>query len=212
MDNKGITDLLSQDLAGKFFSTNDLKSIPFGNSGVSLRPIDFGLYMDDANLQMLQLMGDSERIKRFLPSLDFSSKEKIQQLILALCKKTEMGLEFAYGIYVNNAVVGMFFVNTPDYNKAIIGLPEWTMDFFIVEPLEGKGIMLTALQRMLYFLQSSIGVKSLYVLIDQDNTRCLNLIRGLPFDPKDNSGFKIPMNNYVAPLVFECPLSLIQFR
>lgn len=206
-----IKDLLSQDLSGIFFKSEELKSVDLG-SGFSLRPIDLLIYDNDNVHTMLMAFTNTERIRKFLPSLDFSSKEKIQKWILGLCQKTEMGLEFAYGIYLNRGVIGMIFVNTPAYNKAVMGFPKWTMDFFIAEPLEGQGIMTAALVNMLHLLQSSTSADSIYALIDDDNARCLTLITKLPFDERDNSGFKNPQNNFSPPRVFECPLSHIQFE
>lgn len=211
INNDAIRNLLSQDISGKYYKIENLKSISLGN-GFSLRPIDFEIYNDDNVHTMLMAFASTERIRKFLPSLDFSSKDKIQKWIMELCQKTEMGLAFAYGINLNSAVIGVIFVNTPTYNKAAMGFPQWTMDFFIAEPLEGQGIMTVALLNMLHFLQTSTNADSIYALIDNENTRCLTLIGKLPFAERDNSGFKNPENNFSPPYVYECPLSQIRFQ
>lgn len=192
------------------FSTDDLKVINIGE-GLRLQPIDFGLILDEANIEVLTMLGLSDRIKKYLPNLDFSSKEAIEKFVMALSFKTENGLEFAYSIKANNLILGMIFVNSPTLNKQMIGLEKWTMDFFMLEPFEGQHLMKAALIRMMHFLKTTINVNDFLMLVDQDNSQCLNLIKALPMDEMDNSGFHNPQGNQLPPRVFQCSLSMIRF-
>jgi RimJ/RimL family protein N-acetyltransferase len=206
-----IAELLKEDIIDDYYSLESLKFIPCGNTGLNMRAVDAGFMEDEAFLASMQLFGNTERIKKFLPNLDFSSKEAVQKWVFAISSKTEKGWEFAYAIRINSGVVGLIMVSTPAYNKAIIGFEEWTMDFFVIEPFEGKRIMKAMLPRFLQFLKNEIEVDSIYVIIDQDNSRCLNLIANFPFDEVDNSDFTNIQNVAKAPRVFECPLWSIRF-
>jgi len=193
-----------------YFSTNDLKVISIGE-GFRLQPIDCGLILDDASQEILMKLGQSDRIKKYLPNLDFSSKDAIEKFIMGLSLKTETGLEFAYSIKVGNLILGMIFVNTPTLNEQMIGLEKWTVDFFILEPFEGKHYMKAALIRMMHFMKTSIHVDDFLMLVDQDNDKCLKLIESLPMDELDNRGFHNPEGNKFPPRVFHCPLSQLRF-
>ena len=104
MNLQALKELLGQDLSGKDFSINDLKFIPCGNNGLNLRAIDCSFLDNVPFFSTLQLFGNTERIRKFLPNLDFSSKERIQNFIWAISEKTEKGWEFGYAIRMNNGL------------------------------------------------------------------------------------------------------------
>ena len=198
--------------SSSYFSTDQLKVIPCGQTGLRLQPLDFGLILDDANKEILKKLGNSEGIKKYLPNLDFSSDESIEKFVMGLSYKTEQGLEFAYSIKANNLILGMIFVNTPAINQKLIGLNHWTLDFFILEPFEGNHYMKIGLIYMMVFLKETIGVDEFLLMVDQDNEKCLNLIKSLPVDEIDNKGFKNKDKFGTPPFVYHCPLSNINFR
>ena len=212
MDSK-LKNFLKSNFEGKYYNLNQLKPILCGNSGISLRPIDFELALNDNLLSFIpELFKSSPRVQKFLPTIDLSNKESIQKFAMLASTRTESGIEFTYGIYLNNLLVGMIFVNTPGKNKYGMGLEQWTIDFFLFEAFEGHGLMGTALPRMLLFLKQAINVNDIYFLIDTDNIRCLKFISNFPFDEIDNSGFKNIENKNKPPRVFNCPLSIINFK
>lgn len=197
-------------IIGRYFNLSDLKVISMGTQ-LSMHPVDAGIIMDgdlDLLLPMVQL---SNRIAKFLPQMNLTSKESATQFFTLLCQKTEWGLEFAYTIRANNMILGMVFVNTPFFNKKAIGLEKWTLDFMLFEPFEGKGIMYQAIARMIFFMKNTLNAKEVLCIVDADNTRCLNLMRKLPFDEIDNSKFNDP-NSIKKPRVFSCPISEINFQ
>lgn len=195
-----------------YFSIADLDPVVCGNSGIYLEAIAPDFSTRKEILQTLPILfKTSTNVHKFLPTLDFSSIQSIEQFSKVTMFRTETGLQFTYGIYLKGILVGMFFVNTPAFNKPAMGLNEWTLDFFVFAPFEGQGLMGIALPRMMLFLQKNIGVKTFYLLVDQDNERCINLIQQFPIDNIDNSGFRNLESQSEPPLVFECPLSTIRF-
>ena len=197
---------------GNYFSIDDLDPIVCGRSGIFLEPIapDFST-REEITKTLPILYKTSSNVQKFLPTLDFSSVKSIEQFSKVTMLRTTTGLQFTYGIYLNGILTGMIFVNTPAFNKTSMGLNEWTLDFFLFAPFEGQGFMRTALPRMMMFLQKKIGVKTFYLLVDEENERCINLIQQFPIDEIDNSGFKNLESQSNPPLVFECPLSTIRF-
>ncbi len=198
---------------GKYFSIDDLDVIVCGKSGIYLEPIapDFSTKENIVKTVPI-LFQTSPNIRKFLPTLNLGSEEDIKQFTKVTTLRTMSGLQFTYGIFFNNILAGMIFVDSPAFNKPAIGLNEWTLDFFVFGAFEGQGFMGTALPRMMMFLQGTIGVENFYLLVDQDNVRCIKLIQGFPIDNVDNSGFKNIESQSRPPLVFECPLSTIRFR
>ncbi len=197
---------------GNYFSFDDLDPVICGRSGIYLEPIAPDFATNENILKILPaLFSTSPKVKKFLPTLNFSTKESIEQFSRVTMIRTMSGLAFSYGIYTKGIPVGMIFVNTPAFNKTAMGLNEWTLDFFIFDAFQGQGLMRTALPRMMMFLQKTIGVESFYLLIDEDNERCINLISHFPIDEIDNNNFNNLENQSCPPRVFECPLSTIRF-
>lgn len=212
LDPRSLVDAIGATSEGQYYTIDDLEPIVCGRSGIYLEPIgpDFGT--KDIVIKTVPLLFKmSSNVQTFLPSLNFGSEEGLKQFSKVTMFRTMAGLQFTYGIYLNRAITGMIFVNTPAFNKTAMGLNEWTLDFFVFAPFEGQGIMRTALPRMMMFLQKEIGVRTFYLLVDEDNERCINLIQKFPIDDIDNSGFKNLDGQSNPPLVFECLLSTIRF-
>ncbi|MCM1139827.1 MAG: GNAT family N-acetyltransferase [Muribaculum sp.] len=174
-------------IIGKHYSLDNLRQIPMGD--VRLQPIDFGLVFNDQALQVIQIFAEqSPRIKKYLPNLDLSSLDAMRKYFANLCKKTELGYEFGYALKMNragdNGVIGFVFVHTPSENEFAIGLTEWTIDFCLFEPLEGKGIMRNAILRVLNILKNELDVSDVYAVVDENNSKCIKLLHLLPFDCK----------------------------
>lgn len=212
MDSKNLLNAFGASSESLYYSIDDLGPIVCGKSGIYLEAIapDFATKEKVLNTVPI-LFKTSSNVQRFLPVLDFSSVEKIEQFSRVTMIRTISGLQFTYGIYYNSILDGMIFVNTPFFNKQSMGLNEWTLDFFIFAPFEGQGFMRTALPHMMMFLQQTLNVETFYLLIDEENERCVNFISQFPFDEMDNSRFKNKETLSCPPRVFECPLSTIRF-
>jgi RimJ/RimL family protein N-acetyltransferase len=195
-----------------YYSIDDLDPIVCGRSGIYLEPIAPDFATRDTIISTVPILfKTSINVQKYLPSLDFSSKESVEQFSRVTMLRTTTGFQFTYGIYLNGIIVGMIFINTPAFNKTSMGMHEWSLDFFVFAPFEGQGFMQIALPRMMMFLQKNIGVKTFYLLIDEDNKRCINLISRFPFDEMENSRFINKEELSRPPRVFECPLSTIRF-
>ena len=198
---------------GKYYSIDDLGPIVCGKSGIYLEPIISDFTTKEEILKILPILfKTSTNVHKFLPTLDFSSVKSIEQFSRITMLRTFTGLQFTYGIYQMGIIVGMIFVNTPAFNKSSMGLNEWTLDFFIFAPFEGQGLMRIALPRLMMFLQKNLGVETFYLLVDEENERCINLIQHFPIYEVDNCGFMNIENQSKPPIIFECPLSTIRFE
>lgn len=197
-------------IAEKYYSLDKLRQIPMG--GLRLQPIDAGIVFDRQQQEIVSLFAEkSPRIKRFLPNLDLSSPEAVQKYFTTFCQKTEMQLEFGYSIKMNKhgdlGYMGFIFVHTPMLNQVAINFPQWTIDFCIFEPLEGKRFMRTPLRHVLLMLKNELGVKNLFAIVDEDNIQCLNFMKSLPFQLQPEV-LTDPTTGKKAKL-FLCPLSKI---
>lgn len=212
IDPKTFLNAFNSANEGQYYSIDDLDPIVCGRSGIYLEPIAPDFAGRDTIVKTVpSLFKASINVQKYLPSLDFTSKESLEQFSRVTALRTTKGLQFTYGIYLKGIIVGMIFVNTPAFNKASMGLNEWSLDFFVFAPFEGQGFMRIALPRMMMFLQKNIGVDTFYLLIDESNERCIDFISIFPFDEIDNSRFKNKEDLSRPPRVFECPLSTIRF-
>ena len=197
--------------ATKWFNPSDIKSMTMGGN-LWIYPCDITAIAEKMFPTMLFLMGNSERIRRFVPDADFSTEEKAKAYLVDKIINTETGHHFSYCIQQGDGLLGMINIYTPDASEEYMGFPHWTMDFFILDPVEGKGIMKQGLIRALYQLKTAIHVPEIYALVDPRNTRCLNLMSSLPFELEDNTGFSSSDGTGLAPKVFVCKLSTLRFE
>lgn len=200
-----------ENILGRYYSFEDLQPIFCGNSGVILYPLGSAQLFDEHYPTIISTLWTSgTHIQQFFPTLDFSSHDKVSAFMLSAYKVTELGLKFTYVITVNHIPAGMFIITTPYLNNKTLKYNHWTMDFFLFEMFEGRGIMSVALPRMLLFLKN-IGVDDIHFIVDVNNRRCLNLINKLPNDEIDNSQWHSSTNG-LKPKVFSCPLSTISYK
>lgn len=207
-ENKGK---VGSKAAGKWFNPSDIKSMTMGGNQW-IYPCDITAVADKKFPMMLFLLGNSERIRRFVPDADFSTETKAKAYLVDKIINAERGHHFSYCIQQGDGLLGMINIYTPDASEEYMGFPHWTMDFFVLDPVEGKGIMKQGLIRALYQLKTAIHVPEIYALVDPHNTRCLNLMNSLPFDLEDNTGFSSSDGYGPAPKVFVCKLSTLRFE
>ena len=205
------TNVGSQKIIGRWYNLSDIKSMTMG-SNLGIVPCDAAAVFEKNFALMLNLLGNTQKIRRFVPDADFSTQEKAQKYLMDIIVKTEAGYQFSYCIQQGDGLLGMINIYTPDASQRYMGFPQWTTDFFIFEVVEGKGLMKAAMLRVLYQLQKAIGVPKLYALVDPANTRCINLMSSLPFDLEDNSGFSSSTAGGPVPKVYSCDLKTIRFE
>lgn len=199
-----------QNIIGKYYNLEQLQSINMG--GIILRPIDGELAMEEYHHTYLKTMMElSPNIQRFLPYLNWNTESDIKNFFLRYCNLCELGYQFGYSIQLAEGhVLGFIFIHTPDFNQNSINFPNWTIDFMILSPFEGKGYMTNIIARVLFTLKEKFGVKKLYAYTDKQNSRCLALLRRLPFDLENNS-LTDPQTGKEA-LLYSINLSTINFQ
>lgn len=201
---------MPKSILGKYFSLEQLQQVPMGQ--VRLQPIDARLALDSSSQQTVALMAQiSPDIKQYLPNLDLSSANAIGKYFLRHQQMTELGYKFGYAIKMgDDGYMGFIFINTPAINEKAINFPNWTIDFCLFQPFQGQGIMLKSLSRALYILKSIMHVDNVYAYVDEDNSKCLNLLSNLPFDLQPEK-LTDPATGKKA-LLFCCPLHQINFQ
>lgn len=199
-----------QNIIGKYYSLDQLRQVPMGQ--VRLQPIDGSLVVNTSAQTLISVMAEATPdIKKYLPNLDLSSAEAVAKYFSGFCMKTEMGYEFGYSIKTgDDGFLGFIFVHTPAQNEVAIKFPHWTIDFCMFSPFAGQGIMTQSIIRVLYILKSQMNVTDLFVYVDEDNTKCLNMLSRLPFDRRPET-LTDPTTGHKAVL-FCSPLSQINFQ
>lgn len=204
-------DLSQVKMIGKYYKISDLQTIPLGGE-YSMVPIDAKSVFEESDKIILNSLGQTARIKRYLPILDFSIPDNSsEKFFLKLVKQTEMGLGFSYGIRQSKGLLGIIMVDTPALNQLTNNFENWTISFFVLELFENKRILSTALPRLLFFLREKIGVKRLYAIVDSDNTRSIHLLQKFFFEKVNNSEW-YGKNNTEIPMIYCCDLTLINFH
>lgn len=200
-------------MQSSYYKTDDIKHMSMGG-GLMVAPYDAMWYFEcmDDDTKFIPLIANSEAIHRYLPGLKFNEQDSTKKTLEGFLLRTEKGLGFTYFIRMNNVPIGMINVDSPLYNSIpnILNLNIWTLDFFIAEPFEHKGIMHGALLRVLNQLKG-MGIHNVYCVIDASNISCLNLLSNDLFEEVDNSAFKDRNNSQNKPRVFVIDLPTIKF-
>lgn len=166
------------------YKLEDLIAMRLGQ-GLMLAPYDVQRYFElgENDAQLLSMLSD-DTIKRYLSNMDFSTKESTLKFLSNLPILTEKGLSIAYIITANNMPMGFVFIDTPSINKSI-GLNKWTLTFFMLSPMRGKGLMTASLGRILYLLKTKLGVSEVYATADKTNTVSQKILQALCFESTD---------------------------
>ena len=186
--NNPSTNNLVEDNRTHFYELDDIKYRSMG-SELMLAPYDFQFYIQAPDSKILPALANTKKIRRFLPNLGFTDEEATKKRLEGYLYKTEHQLGVTYVIRMNNFPIGMVFVNTPLYNKKTINKAIWTIDFFIAEHFEHKGIVYNAVLRVLNEMKNAMGAKVVYALVDQDNYDCIKLLGNGLFTKVDVEGF-----------------------
>ncbi|MBQ4292285.1 MAG: hypothetical protein II752_06095 [Muribaculaceae bacterium] len=171
-----------------YYQLNDLRSHKFGDSGFSVDPFDALWLFAGDDAETLSKTANTERIRAFLPGLNFSSKLTAEVTLSSLYFKSELGLGFVYMIRRDTEAVGMIIVESPKYNAVAINLRVWTVEFFLVESVEHIGLMYNSLKVVLGQLKR-MGANCVMALCFPDNKECANLMKYDLFESIDEMKF-----------------------
>lgn len=198
---------------GKWYRTEQLVCKIIGERFV-LQPIDGGFIFEGNRAEllysMLNLIPDTS-IKEYLPGVDFSSPDAINKHFFNICVKSESGLGFAYGIIMGQGLIGIIYVNTPDFNKITIGFNHWTIDFFLAPPFQKGGLMPHMLNPFFRFLHDDLNISRIYAIVDDSNTPCRNMLEHEFnfFIPKPEMTFNDTSRNGKRAICYEGDLDLM---
>lgn len=194
-----------------YYKTEDIRLMRIGDN-FAIAPYDVGWYSEAPDDKILPIIANTYRIKKYLPGLNFSDEASSKKTLKSLMLSTEVGLGFTYILRSHNFPIGAIFVHSPIYNNNDLGHNikhnVWTIDFFISEMFEGKGIMFQSLCRVLNQLKG-MGIQRVYALVDDTNERCLRFVKNI-FDEVETSNIS-NMNNKQKPRVFVAEISRINF-
>ena len=190
----------------------ELENIKYRSMGgdLMLAPYDFNFYLEALDAKILPMLTNTDRIRRFLPGLGFDDEESTKKHLKGYLLQTENQLGVAYFIRLKNLPIGLVHVDTPLYNEKVIGKAIWTIDFFIAENFEHKGIMFNAVVRVLNEMKNAMGAKVVYALVDQDNIDCVNFMSKGLFKRVSSDGF-INKGGGVPPFVYMIDIEHTQF-
>lgn len=194
-----------------FYKLENIRHIPMGGD-IVLAPYDAQAYFSFPDASVLPAIANTDKIQRFLPGLGFKDEETTRKRLEGYMFKAENQLGLTYVIRSSNIPVGMIFVNTPLYNAKTINLAIWTVDFYISEMLEHKGIMFNSLIRVLNEMKQTMGAEKVYAMIESGNEDSKRLLGNGLFEQINNLGFKDSQNPQNAPLVYMIDLSTIRFE
>ena len=202
---------IHQDNRKTFYKLEDIRHRSMG-SDLMLSPYDAEAFFTYPDAEVLPLLANTYKIKRFLPGLGFTDESTTKKRLEGFMYKVEKQLGVTYVIRGSNVPIGMVIVNSPLYNSKAINLAIWTIDFYISEAFEHKGIMYQSILRVLNEMKTVMGAKVVYALVDRENTDCKKLLGNGLFEQIDNAGFKNADASKVAPLVYMIDLSKINFQ
>jgi len=154
----------------------DPVSINVGSS-LLLTPIYHTLLDNEAALYVLNSNNDD--LKKHLPLLHADNKEKAKKILLDLLGRTvfKQSILLCIRLREQKFPIGYIHFNTP---LAPTGFDDWTVDFWLGPPMQGKGIMTTALVHALLYLQKykAPGVRA---LVDKDNIKSIKVMEKVGF-------------------------------
>lgn len=191
------------------FDTAKLQGIDLGG-GFTLVPLDMGFLADDKFPIFATLAHGTPNLAKWLPGFDLSTPETVVKYLRACVLRTEMDLGFTYLIKMRGGVIGMIFVNTPTYNETTIGFPNWTVDFFLVGIVQGKGLMPNMLLGLSFYLKDVLHIPEIYAIVDERNTQCMKMMDNCLFFPKaPGMVFTDPSTGNKA-VAFRCDLKSLE--
>lgn len=211
MNRKLQNDSIIQDFRASFYALEDIKVMSMGESW-QIAPYDAFWYFQYPDADILPSLTNTTKIKKFLPGLGFDDINGAKKRLEGFMLKVEAQMGVTYVIRNKNIPMGMIFVNSPLYNKRTINLSIWTVDFFINEMAEHKGVMFQSLIRVLNEMKMSMGAQNVYAMVDENNIDCIKLIGNGLFAKVDNAGFANNAMGGKKPLVYMIDLTRTKFE
>jgi hypothetical protein len=199
-------------IIGKYFTLEQIRSKTFGDA--SIIPL-IDMRMDEKIFTYFSsLYKLSPDIKKYMPGMDLSTPKATASFLSGHGLSTHLGLQISYVLCIEGKPAGFVFVNTPDYNKATVNFPHWSIDFCMFVPFAGNGFMSSFMPHILAMLKDAFKVDELFAIVDTHNSKCLSLLSKFWFEDWDDysgQAFKDPNTGNIAKVLC-CNLSTINFR
>lgn len=203
--------IIEEPLRHSYYDLSNVKVMKIDDH-FSVAPYDARWLFQVQDDKILPIITNSERIRKFLPNINFKDAESAKNTLTNIVKRTELGYGITYFIRENNIPIGMVFVNSPLSNRVhdAMNLNVWSVDFFMWEMYEGRCIMFNSLLRIFNQLKD-MGVKRVYALVDISNTQCMRLMKNGLFTEVDNSHFRSREVGGSKPKAFVIDLTISDF-
>ncbi|MBB6236758.1 RimJ/RimL family protein N-acetyltransferase [Pedobacter sp. AK013] len=144
---------------------------------IILKPTMIEVFDQEAAMYLLN--SKTVGVKKYLPSVYVETIEEAKKKLLNFSEKMLLRGSILYGIRQRKmqAPMGYIHLNTPLMQT---GLNSWTLDFWLGENAQGKGLMTASLYYVLQYLQN-YGVSEIKALVHSDNEKSINVLERLGF-------------------------------
>lgn len=202
---------IREDKRSKFYRLEDIKHRSLGDD-LMLSPYDAQAFLMSPDAGFLTRFANTEKIRHALPQLGFETAETARKTLKSFMLRAESQLGVVYFIRYQKFPVGMIAVNSPRFNKETLGLSIWTIDFFMIERCEGRGMMSVALARAMREMKEAMGAEDVYALVYEGNSCSRHILEKFYFEEVDNTGFYDPRDAQETWLVYRADLAHIRFE
>ena len=155
----------------------EIRFIPVGDELI-LKPIIPQLIQQEAMLYLFNT--NNEGVEKYLPSVHANNEEEAVKKLSEFENKMllKQGLLYCIRFKQKQFPVGYINLNSP---LCPTGLDSWTVDFWMAESMQGKGMMTPSLYCLLAHLQER-GVPEVKALVSSDNVRSINTLERVGFE------------------------------
>lgn len=141
-----------------------------------LRPFDMRFI--ELDVISLSTMAFDSETKKFIPAFTgTNAKDNIRMYLVNSFLTTEAGIAFTYVIRDNIDLCGLIKVTSPNHNMETNKFPYWMIDYMMIPKYRNKKIMKSALPLVLNFVHNSIGIDTIYAMVDSANEKSTHLLK-----------------------------------
>ena len=141
----------------------------------TLTPIYHQILKNEAALYVVNSKSDD--VKKYLPFVHADTEEKAQKILLDFLGCTAFKQSLLLCIRLQKMPVGYIDFRTPISSKE---LNDWSVDFWLGEPMRSKGIMAAALSNGLLYLQE-YEVPRVVTAVDKNNFISIKVLETVGF-------------------------------
>ncbi len=155
---------------------------------IILKPIIPQLIEEEGILYLFNT--NNAGVKKYLPSVYVENKEQAMKKLLEFDRRMLLKQSLFYSIRFKQRPlpIGYIHLNTP---LTPTGLESWTVDYWMADAMQGRGIMASSLSQILAYLQE-YSVAEVKALVNTDNTKSISTLErvGFKFISQETGGEK----------------------